>query len=150
MNIHIHHCSLPSQYCIFFFFLISGHIQQLMNFNRPQSEHLSSVFLSPKVMDLNHLRVLRQFCVCSAKQVRMKWGGEEAWMIRTDGKQMNKKARQWLVGGWERGLDFKMDSCWTWTHTALAVNSCMDALAGNLFEMLIVSWLPCSRTTSLN
>lgn len=55
-----------------FFFFISGLIPQLMNFNRPQSEHLSSVFLSPKVMDLNHLRVLRQLCVRRARRVRMK------------------------------------------------------------------------------
>lgn len=67
----------------FFFFFISGLILQLMNFNRPQSEHLSSVFLSPKVMDLNHLRVLQQLCVRKAKKVRMKRGGEEGWMIRT-------------------------------------------------------------------
>lgn len=56
----------------FFFFFISGLIPQLMNFNRPQSEHLSSVFLSPKVMDLNHLRVLRQLCARRARKVRMK------------------------------------------------------------------------------
>lgn len=56
----------------FFFFFLSGLIPQLMNFNRPQSEHLSTVFLSPKVMDLNHLRVLRQLCIRGAKEVRMK------------------------------------------------------------------------------
>lgn len=76
MNINIHHSALHPHRCIFLFF-ISGLILQLMNFNRPQSEHLSSVFLSPKVMDLNHLRVLQQLCVRKAKKVRMKRGGEE-------------------------------------------------------------------------
>ena len=56
----------------FFIFFISGLIPRLMNFNRSQSEHLSSVFLSPKVMDLNHLRVLTQLCIRRAKEVRMK------------------------------------------------------------------------------
>lgn len=62
----------PSSTQLHFFFFISGLIPQLMNFNRPQSEHLSSVFLSPKVMDLNHLRVLRQLCIRRAKEVKMK------------------------------------------------------------------------------
>lgn len=39
-------------------------------------KHLSSVFLSPKVMDLNHLRVLRQL-VGAEQDGRKRGGGEQ-------------------------------------------------------------------------
>ena len=155
-----------------FFFFISGLIPQLMNFNRPQSEHLSSVFLSPKVMDLNHLRVLRQLCVRRAKEVRMKWGGEEGWMIRADGMWMNKRATEgwrgkrtclpsnrWLRVGCQRETNWARGE-WPWLQNGflLDVNTyvCMRAISHintcasinthshTLNESLIVSGLPFS------
>lgn len=90
MNIHIHQSALHC--CILFFpFLISGLIPQLMNFNRPQSQHLNCVFLSPKVMALNHLRVLRRLVLVAwRKSEQQREGRIDGWMDAEDGRDVQE------------------------------------------------------------
>lgn len=130
-----------------------------MNFNRPQSQHLSCVFLSPKVMNLNHLRVLRRFVLVAWR--KSEWQREG----RIDGcweREGCAGIKEMVAGGMFMcnklgGRERERRWPWLQNESLLDVNTCatpkqhMHKHTGTSWmRFWLFSWLPCSQTSSSN